>query len=44
VPFERIVEELQRHYPEFFPKDGAAVGGDFSDEAVKETAGRGESR
>ncbi|HET6490125.1 MAG TPA: transglutaminase family protein [Syntrophales bacterium] len=43
VPFERIVVELQRHYPEFFPRDGAAVGGDFSDEALKETAGRGES-
>jgi transglutaminase-like putative cysteine protease len=44
VPFERIVEELQRNYPEFFPRVGAAVGGDFSDEALKETAGRGESR
>jgi transglutaminase-like putative cysteine protease len=44
VPFERIVVELQRHYPEFFPRDGAAVGGDFSDEALKETAGRGKSR
>ncbi|HTZ39518.1 MAG TPA: transglutaminase family protein [Syntrophales bacterium] len=40
VPFERIVESLQSHYPEFFPRDGAAVGGDFSDEALKETAGK----
>jgi transglutaminase-like putative cysteine protease len=44
VPFERIVEELQRHYPEFFPGDRAAVGGDFSEEALKETAGKGKSR
>jgi transglutaminase-like putative cysteine protease len=44
VPFETIVIELQRHYPEFFPGNGAAVGGDFSDEALRETAGKGESR
>jgi hypothetical protein len=36
VPFERIVSELQRHYPEFFPKDGATVGGDFAREAARE--------
>jgi len=44
VPFERIVDELQRNYPEFFPRDGAPVGGDFSDEALKETAGTGKNR
>jgi transglutaminase-like putative cysteine protease len=44
VPFERIVEELQRHYPEFFPRSGVAAGGDFSDEALKETTGRGQNR
>jgi transglutaminase-like putative cysteine protease len=38
VPFERIAESLQSHYPEFFPRSGAAVGGDFSDEALKETS------
>jgi len=36
VPFERIVSELQRHYPEFFPKDGAIVRGDFAGEAARE--------
>jgi transglutaminase-like putative cysteine protease len=44
VPFERIVSGLQQHYPEFFSKDGAAVGGDFSDEALKEMAGTDNSR
>jgi hypothetical protein len=44
VPFERIVDELQRNYPEFFPGNGASVGGDFSDEALKETAGTGRNR
>ena len=39
VPFERIVSELQRHYPEFFPKDGATVGGDFAGEAAREADG-----
>jgi transglutaminase-like putative cysteine protease len=41
VPFERIVSELQRHYPEFFPKDGATVGGDFAREAAREEDGDG---
>jgi transglutaminase-like putative cysteine protease len=44
VPFDRIVDEFHRHYPGFFPGDGAAVGGDFSDEALKDTAGKSESR
>ncbi len=39
VPFETIAESLYSHYPAFFPRDGAAVGGDFSDEAIKERAG-----
>lgn len=44
VPFDRIVDEFHRHYPEFFPKDGAPVGGDFSREAVGETGGTGKRR
>jgi len=44
VPFDRIVDELQRHYPEFFPGDGAVVGGDFAREALNETGGTGKSR
>ncbi|MCU0553853.1 MAG: transglutaminase family protein [Syntrophales bacterium] len=44
VPFDRIVEELQRHYPDFFPARGTPVGGDFEGEAVKEAAGTGKER
>ena len=39
VPFDRIVEELHRHYPEFFPARGTPVGGDFEREALKESTG-----
>jgi hypothetical protein len=39
VPFDRIVDEFHRHYPEFFPKDGGPVGGDFAGEAAKEADG-----
>jgi len=44
VPFDRIVDELQRNYPEFFPRGGAVVGGDFAREALKEAGGSGENR
>lgn len=44
VPFDRIVEELQRHYPDFFPARGTPVGGDFEGEAMKEAAGTGKER
>ena len=42
--FDRIVEELRRHYPEFFPAHGTPVGGDFEREALKEAAGTGKER
>ena len=38
VPFDRIVEEFRRHYPDFFPGDGGFVGGDFAREAQNESA------
>jgi transglutaminase-like putative cysteine protease len=44
VPFERIVEEFDRHYPGFFPRDGSPVGGDFEREAMQEAAGEGKER
>lgn len=44
VPFDRIVDEFNRHYPEFFPKDGAPVGGDFDLEAAREAGGTGKNR
>jgi transglutaminase-like putative cysteine protease len=44
VPFERIVDEFDRHYPGFFPRDGGPVGGDFDREAMKEASGKGKDR
>lgn len=37
VPFDRVVDELQRHYPKLFPGCGTPVDGDFAREAVNET-------